>query len=366
MRYFILFSLFFASGLALAQDGSHPWSFGLNPYYGGVLKYKKNMKQLEYTNLHGIELYANKIADGSKSWHHLYNYPQWGVAASYVNYGVPDELGWITSLTTYLDITSSKKKHKWRLNIGTGIVYSSERFDALTNSENKAISSKISYVMRGTIHKEFELNENWFFNVNLAFRHYSNGKLNMPNNGMNYPMVGFGIRYMPHLTPVLEKPEFKTGYSKKIRIAARAAISWREVWQEDVKQKAYSFAIFAGRQVSKYNRLLVGLDATKYDQRSIDNANVVYRDKSNLGEDETLDDGNTQAAVTIGTELLISKVSVIVQGAVYIYKPQAFYANWYQRYGLLYNFNDHLFSQMTLKAHGRTADMIEFGVGVAF
>jgi hypothetical protein len=324
------------------------------------------MKQLEYTNLHGIELYANKIADGSKAWHHLYNYSQWGVAASYVNYGVPDELGWASSLTTYLDMTTSKKKHKWRLNIGTGVVFSSEQFDAVRNNENKAISSKISYVMRGTIHKEIELNENWFFNVNLAFRHYSNGRLNMPNNGMNYPMVGFGVRYVPYPRPALEKPDMKINYSKRIRLVARAAVAWREVWQEDVKHKAYSLAFYASKQVSRYNRILVGLDATKYDQKSVDNANVVYRDKSNLAENETLDDSNTQAALTIGTELLISKVSVIVQGAIYVYKPQAFYANWYQRYGLLYNFNEHLFSQVTLKAHGRTADMIEFGVGVAF
>lgn len=366
MRFSIVFILLIVSNLSLAQNVGHSWSFGANPYYGGVLKYKKNMKQLEYSNLHGIEFYANKIADGSKTWHHLYGFPQWGIAASYVNYGVPDELGWVTSLTTYLDMTSSKKKHKWRLNIGTGIVYSSERFDAVENQENKAISSKISYVMRGTIHKEFQLNEKWFFNANLAFRHYSNGKLNMPNNGMNYPMIGFGVRYVPHPKPMPEKQDIQIDYSRKIRIAARGAISWREVWQEDVKHKAYSFAVYAGKQVSKYNRILVGLDATKYDQKSVDNANVVYRDKSNLGEDEVLDNGNTQAAVTIGTELLISKVSLLVQGAIYVYKPQAFYSGWYQRYGLLYNFNEHLFSQMTLKAHGRTADMIEFGVGVAF
>lgn len=366
MRLFVLFYLLLNTCLTLAQDIGHPWSFGVNPYYGGVLKYKENMKQLEYTNLYGIELYANKVADGSKTWHHLYNYPQWGIATSYVNYGVPDELGWVTSLTTYLDMTSSKKKHKWRLNIGTGIVYSSETFDTLNNKENKAISSQISYVIRGTVHKEFQLNENWFFNVNFAFRHYSNGKLNIPNNGMNYPIVGFGVRYMPNPRPILEKPDLEINYSKRIRVSARAAISWREVWQEDVKHKAYSYSIYAGKQVSRYNRILVGLDATKYDQKSVDNANVVYRQKNNIGDNEILDDGNTQAAVTIGTELLISKISVIVQGAIYVYKPQAFYAGWYQRYGLLYNFNDHLFSQMTLKAHGRTADMIEFGLGVAF
>lgn len=364
MRYFFILVLFTGISFFSIAQNKNVWSYGVNPYYGGVLKYKPGMKQLEYTNLTGIELYAAKSGDGSKSWHKYYNYPQWGVAASYVDYGMPDELGQVVSLTTYLDFTTTKKKHKWRANIGTGMVYSNTQFDSLTNEENKAISSTISMVLRGTIHREFQINENWFFNVNLAFRHYSNGKLNMPNNGMNYPMVGVGIRYAPHKLEIKDIDWPERTIDPRIHYTLRGSISWREVWQEDIKHKAYSLTFYGSKQVSKYNSLLVGLDAFRYDQRSIDNANVVYFQTNNLSFDTNLNRDTDQLALTIGTEMLISKATVIVQGGIYIYRPQVYYADWYQRYGLKYNFTKQIFSQVSLRAHGRTADMMEFGLGI--
>ncbi len=347
-----------------AQERPSAWSYGVNPYYGAVFRYKETMKQLEFTHLHGVELYANKIADGNKRWHKLYNYPQWGIGASYFNYGVPDELGFVTSLTTYLDFTASKSKHKWRINIGTGVVYSSKRFDAINNEENKAISSKISYVLRGTIHKEFQLNEQYFFNVNFAFRHYSNGKLNMPNNGMNFPIIGVGLRYQPKFEPIAVYGPEDTGTECKLSFNFRGSASWREVWQEDIKHKAYSLSAYIGMPISKYNQLLFGVDGFQYDQKSVDRALTVYREKEGITEDEPLDNGNRQVALTVGTELFISKVSVVVQGGIYVYKPQPFYASWYQRYGVKYNFTSNVFTQISLKSHSRTADMVEFGAGI--
>ncbi len=362
-RFLITIAFLVVLSNTYAQSSS-PWSYGVNPYYGAVLKYKKEMKQLEFTNLHGIELYANKIADGSKDWHHLYNYPQWGVAASYFNYGVPSELGEAVSLTTYLDFTAGKKKHKWRMNIGTGIVYSSVTFESVTNEQNTAISSAISYVLRGTIHKEFQLSDNYFFNINLAFRHYSNGRLNMPNNGMNYPIVGVGIRYLPRQVNIKTGQHDSRQLDNEVRYTVRGSISWREVWEVDEKQKAYSLSLYASKQVSRFNRILVGIDGFRYDQESIEKSNIVYRDKNGLSDNEVLDNATDQLALTFGTELLISNVSVIVQGGIYVYKPQIYYSSWYQRYGLKYNFTKNVFSQVSLKSHSRTADMVEFGMGV--
>lgn len=360
----LLFTLLFLSSFLFSQaQDSSPWSYGVNPYYGAVLKYKEEMKQLEFTDLHGVELYAAKESDGTKSWHKLYNYPQWGIAASYFNYGVPDELGWVTSLTTYLDLTAGKKKHKWRLNIGTGAVYSSVTFKPETNEDNKAVSSTISYVMRGTIHKEFKLSDQYYLNVNLAFRHYSNGRLNMPNNGMNYPIVGVGFRYLPQPINLKNDEQINDGFNSKTRFTMRASMSWRQVWQVDDYHKAYSLSFYGSREVSKFNSLLLGIDGFSYEQESVIRANTVYRDKEGVGPEVILDDGTEQLAVTFGTELHISKVSVIVQAGVYVYKPQAYYSSWYQRYGVKYNFNRYTFGQFSLKSHSRTADMIEFGVG---
>ncbi|MEL7003141.1 MAG: acyloxyacyl hydrolase, partial [Bacteroidota bacterium] len=200
-------------------------------------------------------------------------------------------------------------------------------------------------------------------NINAAFRHYSNGKLNMPNNGMNFPVIGLGLRYVPEPEKVEFKPFNGTSeIDQRIYFNVMGSMSWREVLKEDFKHKAYSISTYASRQVSKYNTLLVGIDGFYYDDESVKRATNVHIAK-NPGEsqDQSLD--GRQLALTLGSELLLGELSLILQGGIYLYKPQPYYANWYQRYGFKYNVTNFSFAQVTLKAHSRTADMMEFGIG---
>ncbi|ELR72442.1 hypothetical protein C900_01525 [Fulvivirga imtechensis AK7] len=353
----------------VSGQGKPSWSYGINPYYGGVLRYKEDMPKLDMTGLHGIELYTVKMTNGKHRWEKLYNYPHIGFAASYFNYGVPDELGEVYSLASYMDVTANnRKKFQWRLNIGTGFVYSTKRFDAQTNPDNKAISSRISYVLRGTIHHEIQLSEQYYFNLNLAFRHYSNGKLNIPNNGMNFPVVGVGLRYVPNPQKIDFKKDTTSAFNKKLLINLMGGTAWREVLREDYKQKAYSASLYLSKQITRYNTLLLGVDGFLYDKESVRKATQVYNTQNTaVPEDQLVDDDGKQMAVTIGTELLFGKLSVILQGGAYVYKPQIYYeATWYQRYGFKYQVTPYLFPQVTLKSHSRTADMVEFGLGVSF
>lgn len=322
------------------------------------------MPQLDFTNLYGFEFYANKMTNGKKNWEHLFNYPQIGVAFTYFNYGVPNELGSAYSLTSYIDVTpNNKKRNKLRLNIGTGFVYSTKRFHSITNPENSAVSSRISYVVRGTIHYEVPLNDQYFLNANLAFRHYSNGKLNMPNNGMNFPVVGLGLRFIPKPEKIhYFSPDSLYSFDRNVHINLMVSTSWREVLKEDFKHKSYSLSLYLSKQVSKYNTLLIGIDGFYYDNESVRRATSVYVSQN---PDENINnelDGR-QVALTVGSELLFGNLALILQGGIYIYKPQPYYSNWYQRYGFKYKVTDQIFTQVTLKAHSRTADMMEFGIG---
>lgn len=367
MRYlaiavFIITSLIAHEGYAQQKAA---WSFGANPYYGGVLKYKEDMPKLQMTNLYGLELHAAKITNGSHQWEKLFNYPHIGFAASYFNYGLPQELGSVYTLTSYLDVTANnQRKNQWRLNIGTGFVYSTKTYEPIENPDNKAVSSKISYVIRGTIHHEIKLSEQYYFNINMAFRHYSNGKLNMPNNGMNFPIMGVGIRYVPSPQKITFARDTIKHFDKKIHANVMGSTSWREVLREDVKHKAYSASLYLSRQITKYNTLLLGVDGFLYDRASVRRSIAVYNEQKGINNDQPLDDDGRQMAVTVGTELLMGKMMVILQGGFYIYKPQQYYeSTWYQRYGFKYMVTPNFFPQVTLKAHSRTADMVEFGFG---
>lgn len=367
MRFVVVLLLLVCWSDCFTYAQSKPaWSYGVNPYYGGVFRYKEGMPQLEMSDLHGLELYAAKLTNGKHRWERLYNYPHVGFAASYYNYGIPLELGQAFSLTSYMDVTTNNnKKFQWRLNIGTGFVYSTRQYHAEDNPYNKAISSRISYVLRGTIHHEIMLNPNYYFNINFAFRHFSNGKLNIPNNGMNFPVVGVGFRYVPNPRRISFAKDTTTGFDRSVHVNVMAGTAWREVLTEDYKQRAYSISLYLSRQITKYNTLLLGIDGFLYEEESVKKASSVYYSKKGIPRPESPDHDGRQFAATIGTELLFGKMTVILQGGLYLYKPQVYYeSTWYQRYGFKYYITPNFFPQVTLKSHSRTADMVEFGLGL--
>src|SRR5699024_5628449 len=160
-------------------------------YYGAWFRYRSGMNLVNFTNTHAVEVYANLQTKGKRLWERLYRYPQLGFAFSYYDYGMPQELGKAYSLTGYMDNTLKKwKKSSLRLNLGAGLVYSTRHYIPKENELNTAIGSKFCFALRGTIRYEMELTEKLFMNVNFAFRHFSNGGLNKPNNGMNFPLLG--------------------------------------------------------------------------------------------------------------------------------------------------------------------------------
>lgn len=359
---YLLFALIlFTTTKSDAQlvDKSSPWSYGVNTYYGAIFRYIRDQPKVNFTGLHGIELYAQKATDGSKRWERMYNQPNVGFSLSYFNYGDPEVLGKVVSATAHLDLTLiNGKTNQLRFNIGTGMVYSSRRYHIENNPLNTAISSRISYVLRGTFHYEIKLSEFQYMNINAGFRHFSNGKLNMPNNGMNFPVVGIGLRYAPRPKTIPLMKDENTVYDKKIHFNAMTSIAWREVLEKDTKHKVATLSVYASKQMSKYNALLAGVDGFYYDDD-----NILKAIEDPQVPDDMIIDGR-QLAITFGNELNLGKLWIITQAGIYIYMPAKLYSSWYQRYGLKYYLSDSFFLNTSLKTHSRRANMVEFGLGV--
>lgn len=336
------------------------YSYGINPYYGAVFRYKAGMPKVEFTNLHGVEVFFNKQTNGSRSWETKYNYPKLGISASWFNYGDPEELGNAYLASGYIDFTFAKKDlHQLRMNLGTGLVYSDVTYHQENNPENKAIGAPVSYVLRGTIYYHYQVSPHWALNLNVAFRHFSNGRMNMPNNGMNFPVAGVGVEYSPKGTPPFQKAD-EEEYDNKIRFNLLGATAWREVHYEDYKHKAYSLSAYISKRVTWYNGLLLGVDGFYYSPASIQK----HLSVAGIRIEQAEIDGR-QLALTVGHALYIGKLSLLMQAGIYMYDPHKVWSHFYQRYALKYVLAKNAFVQVSLKSHTRTANMIEWGVGVS-
>ncbi|WP_276497470.1 acyloxyacyl hydrolase [Pontibacter litorisediminis] len=324
-----------------------------------MFRYRSGLSTLNFTHPFAVEVYANKHTIGQRNWERLYNHPQVGFALSYYNYGSPDELGEAVSLTTYLDNTLLQfKKSSLRLHLGTGLVYSTRQYTPETNERNVAIGSKFAFALRGTVHYEFPVKEQVYLNLNLAFRHFSNGALNKPNNGMNFPLIGVGLRYQPREVRLLDVQEDTTAapVDKRLRFNLRLAGGVKEVLRVDEKHPMYSLSVYASKRLSQKSSLLLGADGFH---------NTAVREefinKFKPVPDEVLDPW--LAGVTIGHELHLDKLSVVFQVGRYVYQPYDQYPGYYQRYGLKYMLHQNISAGVMLLAHTRTAHVIEWGLG---
>lgn len=358
---FLLLSLFFG-GNVLAQAPSspnkEPWSVGVNGYYGALFRYRSGLSAVNFTHPVGVEVYANRHTLGRRQWERNFGLPQIGLALSYYNYGVPDELGEALSLTSYLDKAILEHgRSSLRFNFGTGIVYSTRYYIPEINEANMAIGSMFTFALRGTLRYEFPISERSYMNVNFAFRHFSNGGLNQPNNGMNFPMVGLGIRYQPReVRPVKFRDSLISQTPQGIHLNLRLGVGVKEVLRIDTKHPVYNVSLYASKKISQTNAFLVGLDArfdTALREEYINRALSVPEGKIDP----------RMAGITIGHELQLNDLSFIFQLGRYLHQPHGLFPNYYQRYGLKYRISRNLSANAVLLAHTRTANVIEWGLG---
>lgn len=358
----ICFSLFSIETYAQSDTlKANPWSYGVNGYYGALFRYRQGTSILNFTDPYAVELYANLQTTGKRQWEKLYKHPQIGFAFTYYNYGVPEELGEAFSLTSYIDNSLFKNKNSsLRFSLGTGFVYHTNYYKPVTNELNKAIGSKVSFALRGNIRYEIKLKENIFLNFHLAFRHFSNGGLNKPNNGMNFPLLGAGIRYQPNkvnkITGPLQGEDKDTGIDRNIRFNLKAAFGQKEVLLIDEKHPVYSLVFYASKRLSPVSGVMVGVDG-RWDSSL---RNEFINDMTTPPEGD-LDP--KMAGLTIGHELYIGDLSFVFQLGRYVYQPYDLFPDFYQRYGLQYYLSKNISISGMLVAHTRTADYAEFGIG---
>ena len=338
---------------------SRPWSFGTTAYYGALFRYRQGTHALNFTNPYGVSLYAHLQTTGRKRWERQLKYPQLEFGLSYYYYGLPEELGEAYTLTASMgNYIFHKPKSSLRFNLGTGLVYSTRYYIPHENEMNKAIGSKFCFALQGNINYEVPLSQKLFLNFNFAFRHFSNGGLNKPNNGMNFPLIGAGLRYQPRAVIKVAGKASDSDFDKGIHFNLRVATGRKEVLLVDKKHPVYSFSLYASKKFTAINAVLVGADMI-YDS-SIKNEFINIR----LPVPEGYVDPR-RVGVTLGHELFVGDVSFIFQLGRYLYQPYVVFPNYYQRYGIKYAITKNISAGAMLLAHTRAADFVEFGLGLS-
>lgn len=316
----------------------------------------------------GVFFSYNKRVFGNKDWEELYNYPDFGFSAGYIDFK-SIILGKLYAGYGHYNFYffNRKNTNKLALRVGFGLAYNTNPYNKETNNKNVAISTHINsstyfklYYQRENIFKRFGIT------AGLTFIHASNSNIKSPNAGVNLWAATIGTTYE------LDK-DYK---EKKVFIASKLSLKYTEPIKVNLAIRggvnesgiigsgARPFVVlsaYADKRINRKSAIQLGTDffvspmlKDFYEiNKSILHTN--YKETTNF----------YRLGVFIGHELFINKLSLETQVGYYAIQPFEYQTKIYETVGLKRYFkNNKWFASVRVKAHLVDAESVEFGVGV--
>jgi len=341
-------------------------------YFGKIIKHHDFLRFDVPDSSLGVNLNYTFQTHGRQSWNELQNYPLFGIALFYYNFGNNEVLGHAISICPNLAIYLYRnKKFCVKGQIGAGPAYLNKPFDRLDNPDNNAIGSHININLNFSFYADWRLNPQWALNAGFCLTHYSNASAQAPNYGINMPALTLGAKFTPkplksedyieHETS--KKPDKRFGINLHIGLAAKEIQS-----VGGPSYPVYSVTSEGMFYLNKVNRASLGLEY-EYNKAAYVFGQHVYEFDS---EKEARRQSN-RIMIYVADEFLFGHLGLKVQLGIYLTKdpilaPYLIYNKW----GFFYHFskfgksNTSLYIGSNIKTHIYVADYVSLDFGVTF
>ncbi|OIP01000.1 MAG: hypothetical protein AUJ98_05515 [Bacteroidetes bacterium CG2_30_33_31] len=353
------------SFLAMYQAG---YVFATNEFLRGV-----NVESEKVNSIQAISLKVSKQTTGDNDWEQMYNYPNWGLGFYIADFDNSKEIGNPFAFYAFINapfVRKEKLTFNWEL--GIGATFNWKSYNPVTNKYNISIGASNSFYIDAGLNINYPLTERINFIGGFSLSHFSNGGIKKPNYGINSIAPKISLQYN-----LYDKLNFKERQLPK-----------------KFKQNEFAFSVFAGVKnvifdsvnidiLEKYEGVfftVAGLNAAVNKQVSHKskigfgfslsydgsiNAQIAI-DKNELTPLKTPFKDKFQISIFPSYELVVDKLSLIIQPSFYIYRLKMITNTpiFYQRVGLKYHFNNNIFMGLNLRAYDfHVSDFIEWNVG---
>ena len=382
--FYLFLLLFFSIFKATAEKpDSLRWSknFIIAGYsqYGEVLATNPYLRQANELGDKNIEFEAFsfqllKQTNGDKFWEQNYGFPSYGIGVYSATF--PDNKSFGTPIAFYGVFKAPFKRwNKISLNYeaGFGLTFNWEPFNPSENNYNISLGANQSVFIDLGANLSYELSPHLDLAFGYSFSHFSNGALKNPNQGLNTfsPKISLDYRinrYKPDLPKQSISPFIKnTSMDFSIFGGVKNVLYKGNDVDTITKYKGVyypvsGFTTVINRQINYKSKLGIGMSLS-YDGSY---NSTVFVDKGELEPTEGFHDNKLSLSIFPSYELVINKLSVVVQPGFYVLRKHS--ANkeplTYQRLGLQYQTGSKLFAGMSLRAYKyHVSDFIEWTIG---
>lgn len=153
---------------------------------GKIIKHDPKIPLVVPQRSYGLEASYKKRLIGNAHWESFYNFPYLELNLSYHDFGDNQNLGQAFAFHPGLEFFFfQKKKVHLGFRMSIGLSYITEIYDEETNAENTFISSHFNDLNQFSLAPRFRLSKHFSFDVGVAFTHFSNSGVRLPNKGIN-------------------------------------------------------------------------------------------------------------------------------------------------------------------------------------
>ena len=346
------------------------------------------------------------ITPTKNAYAHDYNYPTFSFGLRYhLNHGTTmhrddpwgeaqpvnytSKLGNFLTLYGIFNRPLYRSKHwQWGYYLGTGIAYTSLKYNQKNDIDNEYIGSHLNIYFNAGLYGQVKIAKEWSVKGGLDFAHHSNGAMARPNKGANYfgPFVGLVYEPQQATNPIAKRntevtqpfqkywfTEFTLGLGGKTLLEEWLQTQFNTPQgQPDYRKEhftyygAYSFHThllyrYARRWASGVG---VGLFYGEYAHR------IARMDKENGHTDEK--HSPWSASIEARHEVYYGNVSVRLTLGYYLYRHMGYSANhgleypYHEQVGVFYSFPKlkGLTLGFSVNAHATKADFTELQLSI--
>lgn len=354
----LIIVLFFLNAPELgAQDGEGEREFyrkvGAHLNVGSIFAHAEDVENTAGSVPYGFELEISKRKIGESAWNTCHCYPTTGFLIGYTNYD-NIVLGHGFHAAYFLEHTFLPFKWWSPVLRGTaGLSASNRPHDSEKNPDNQSYSLPINAFLQLQLGFNFRIAESGLLSIKAGYNHISNGGIQEPNKGINWPHLTAGYLHFLdyHQPPRREKQDLTNKENRWIkRFELFGAYTTREF-----EEKESFFAYGAMATLSRKFSALHGLSlAGEWHYHEEQRRRIEYNDDEASAH---------RAAVLIGHDFLFGQVVFSQQLGVYVFDEYNYHDPVYHRWTISYVFGNGLSVGTSVKAHRHVAEFLDVRLG---
>jgi hypothetical protein len=164
--------------------------------YGGIIK---TVREKGIEDYFGIDLRLAWQKRENTTYSTLFKAPKYGIGLYSGNFD-SNAFGRPFGVYGFMDfpinnIRNNKTRWNWFYTIGVGIAFNFNYYDPEHNPENILLGSARNVYFAFSLEGRYDITEHWVAGLGMGFKHFSNGRIHLPNRGVNLLPFTFLAQY---------------------------------------------------------------------------------------------------------------------------------------------------------------------------